>query len=480
MDTPVTDIKTIVLLLSAALGMSLVVERVLEGLNGLLNKILLTDRSPFAAKAPPIEVIQRELEGKKLKDILEQKTEELEETRVQLKTFSGQEKAALEKKAKDLEKETLFWRNKLAEQIRSQLEDKKSKLSSLKKMELKQRLEELQANGKNGEIDTSKLEFDEQFSEATVFVDPIPARDPEKTARVFWLQIIGTFAGVLICYFSKFGIFHQLLGVFSASDLRPDWILTGILIGTRSQPLHFLINFITQRKAVDLKVSTEEEVKPEEQARPEAPAVITKPEVPEIQIDIPYNGGVDRDLLEYRHKRLKNPDLIVYHHTAMHSDTTFADVVKVIKDKNWVTGYNCVILKAGSIHPFCRWDRYGSHAKGYNRRSLGIALNGNFEPDPKVPFANINGRLGIARPTDAQLLSTCKVVALWCHLYDIAVDFDSAIIPHNKISTKTCPGTNFPYDRFRKLVDSIYVQWDKSTAAKEELALYKQKQYLYV
>lgn len=508
MNPPLLDFKTIMLLLSAALGLSFIVERILEALNGILNKVLLSDKSPFAEKAPPMEVILQEKEIQKISNILEERVEELEEIRVQLgngaslesfnstqdrpsrkdRGLTNKKRKELEKRLHDLEIEVISWRNKLSQKIRAQLEDKTHKLSSLKRIELNKKLEELQAEEKNGKIDTSKLELEERFSEATIIIDPVTAMDPEKTARIFWLQIIGTFSGVLICYFSKFGIFHQLFGIFSEPNLQPDWILTGILIGAGSQPIHFLIKFITQRKVVDLKVSTKETVKSEEKTVstipvpkvPSGPAVITKPQVPAVQIDIPYQGGVDRDILETRHKRIKNPDLIVYHHTAMHSDTSFADVVKVIKDKNWVTGYNCVILKDGSIYPFCRWDRFGNHAKGYNRRSLGIALNGNFEPNPKIPFANVNGRLGILRPTDAQLHSACKVVALWCHLYNIPMDFKNSIIPHNEISTKTCPGSEFPYDRFKELVDTIYTQWEKSSLAQQELELFKQKQYLYV
>ncbi len=164
----------------------------------------------------------------------------------------------------------------------------------------------------------------------------------------------------------------------------------------------------------------------------------------------------------------------------MHSNSSFADVVKVIKDKGWSTGYHCVVLSDGSIHPFCRWDRFGSHAKGYNRQSLGVTLNGNFEPNPSVPFANVNGRMGNLRPTDAQLLSAAKVVALWCHLYEIDVDFDESVIPHKKISDKTCPGSNFPYDAFKDLVEAVYERWSADPAAEEELEVWTKKQYLYI
>ena len=66
-------------------------------------------------------------------------------------------------------------------------------------------------------------------------------------------------------------------------------------------------------------------------------------------------------------------------------------MVKVIKDKGWLTGYHCVVVKDGSIHPFCRWDRYGNHAKGHNLTSLGIAFNGNFETEISETYLTFEG-----------------------------------------------------------------------------------------
>jgi len=201
--------------------------------------------------------------------------------------------------------------------------------------------------------------------------------------------------------------------------------------------------------------------------------------------DIPYEGGVDRQLLESVHRRDQDPNLVVYHHTAMSSDSTFEDVVGVIKSRtdangqHWLTGYNCVILADGSIHAFCRWDRYGSHAVGYNRRSLGIAFNGNFETNPAVPFSNPDGRYGEARPTDAQLRAGARVVALWTLLYPIQLDFANSIIPHKQVASKACPGSNFPYDQFKQLVTFYRQRWEHAPSALAAIAAFKLKPYLY-
>ncbi len=479
---PLPDFKTIMLILSVALGLSLTIERVLEFVKGLIAKMLVRDDSPFKDnKADSIEEVIAEVGYDKINSVLDDKVQDIEELNNKLKTASDAEKTQIENQIAKIEEEALDLIIKF-QGILDKLGDN-NKLTKIQKSNLKQKQAQLKTWIKDGKLNRDWAEYDEKYSQATVLIDPIIPRKPEKTAREFWLQIIGTVTGVLICYFSKFGIFDYILEVNIAAKM--DWVLTGVLIGGGSQPIHTLIKFLTDRKITDLKISTETGVDAEEEKESEglvigAPAII-RPAVSTIEMDVSYSGGVDRDKLEHRHLRSKNKkiDLIVCHHTAMHSATTFADVVRVIKNKNWITGYNCVILKDGSIHPFCRWDRYGNHAKGKNLRSLGIALNGNFETDPKVSFSNVNGSMGIIRPTDEQVLSTCKVVALWCHLYEIPIDFTNNIIPHRDISNKACPGSNFPYENYKKLVESIYNQWGTSSEAQEKINLFSQKQYLY-
>jgi hypothetical protein len=164
----------------------------------------------------------------------------------------------------------------------------------------------------------------------------------------------------------------------------------------------------------------------------------------------------------------------------MHSDTTFEDVVKVIKEKGWLTGYHCVILKDGSIHPFCRWDRYGNHAKGHNLTSLGIAFNGNFETNPLDEYANSNGQYGLMTPSEEQLHAAAKVVALWAFVYNINVISGNTLIPHRQIRDTVCPGSNFPYEQFHEMVTSTYGIWETSTTVQQELQVFKKKPYLYI
>jgi uncharacterized membrane protein YuzA (DUF378 family) len=429
--------EQILVTLSVALGLSFLIERILQVIKTLFDRFLFAGEMLSGSESPSAKEVIDTLEHRHQQDEQDTQAEYLEEIKAKLK-YRGAE------------------------------------LSEDERIKLEEEVKSLERRG----IDTSKVEQNKRFSEATVYVEPAKPGDRVKILRTFWLQILGTFSGVLVCYFSHLGILAALFGE-DVIPLRLDYILTGILIGAGSQPIHFLIQFLTKRKISELKTTAEEEVAPEVAVQP---LILPKPSMPEkeLEIEISYEGGVDREKLENVHLRPSNPDLIVYHHTAMHSDTTFADVVKVIKDKGWLTGYHCVVLKDGSIYPFCRWDRYGNHAKGFNHTSLGIAFNGNFEPDPRVPFANVNGKMGLLTPTDEQLRSAAKVVALWTFIYDIPIEFDKSIIPHNTISDKTCPGSNFPYEQFQHLIPFYCEKWKASPLAMREIEVFKQKPFLKV
>jgi len=428
------NLEQIMAPLLVALGLSFIIERILQVLKTIFDRFLCAGDLLSTSEGQSAKEVIDKLEDAHRQDEQDAQAEHLEELKAKLKYHSDElskdEKSKLEKELEDLER-----------------------LS----------------------IDTSKVEQDKRFSEATVFVENAKPGDRAKILRTFWLQILGAFSGVLVCYFSHFGILGALLGRYVIQP-QLDYLLTGILIGAGSQPIHFLIQFLTRRKIRELKTTAEEEVAPETEVQP---LIVPKPSLAEseLEIGISYQGGVDRERLENAHLRLSNPNMIVYHHTAMHSNTTFADVVKVIKDRGWLTGYNCVVLKDGSIYPFCRWDRYGSHAKGYNRASLGLAFNGNFEPNPRIPAANVNGRMGLLTPTDEQLDSAAKVVALWTFIYEIVLE---SIIPHKDISDKACPGSNFPYAHFLKMISFYCEKWKTSPTAIQEIKVFEQKPYLMV
>lgn len=333
--------------------------------------------------------------------------------------------------------------------------------------------------------DTQEGEWEEQVPANIILVKKAQALDHGKTLKTLILQLLGVAAGILLARFCNVHLFNKFLELINIPliPLWADYAFTGLLIGGGSEPIHVLIRFISERKiTAEAEPIAEEEKLPQRAEKPAAPAMITKSSDLKAheRIDIPYSGGIDLDQLEDVHRRKKDPDLIVYHHTAMSSRSSFEDVVHVIKGRNWLTGYNCVIQADGSICPFCRWDRYGNHAKGYNLGSLGIAFNGNYETDPKVPYSNPAGKYGPPRPTEDQLKAGARVVTLWTFLYHIKVDFKERIIPHNKISSKTCPGSMFPYEEFRKWIEFYRNHWDKSSAVQDQIKAFDLKPYLHV
>ena len=439
----VIPVDSILIPLTAVLGLSLIVERILEIVKNILQRLLGSRQGRALPDLKDADAIIGQLQNKyqlgSAAQSAEEQAQKVAAERLKLKTQYEKEKDAGEKK-------------ELYEKLQALEQDK---------------------------------EWDERVPVWRVFVEAASDPDDGTTLRVFIIQLLGFAVGIILAHFSGVQLFNSFLNSLGQNTMPAwlDFLFTGLLIGGGSGPMHVLVKFVTDRKfTIPEEQSAAEVTKAPTENTTKATALITpKPALrPDDWVDITYNGGVDREALQDVHRRKNNPDLIIYHHTAMNSKSTFQDVVRVIKERKWLTGYNCVIQFDGSVHPFCRWDRYGSHAAGYNARSLGIAFNGNYETDPKVPFSNPDGRLGPTRPGEEQLKAGARVVALWTFLYNIPVDFDKSIIAHNKISTKTCPGNNFPYEELRNWIEHYKNTWEKSEEIMHQISAFKLKPYLYI
>jgi len=342
------------------------------------------------------------------------------------------------------------------------------------------------------EIDTDPSPTDsesaEQFPAPPIPVIPATPKSPFAVTRTLFLQLAAAGLGMILAYIFKLRlltIFLEGYG-FATTDLFSalDIVFTGLMIGGGSQPIHLLIRFLTERKVT---VGTEEAAKPQ----PPVPKTVATTELVEtatgilepVWKDIDYRGGVHPERLEKAHRRPGNPSLIVYHHTAMAATNSFQDIVdEFLINKKWLTGYHCVIMPDGAIRPFCRWDRYGNHAKGKNARSLGIAIHGNFHTEPTDKYSNADGRYGNQEPTAAQLHAGARVVALWVYLYaDIALDFNKSILPHREAIPKhtVCPGSNFPFSEFQRLIRYYYEAWAEPKIAQEGIAAFQRLPKIY-
>lgn len=275
-------------------------------------------------------------------------------------------------------------------------------------------------------------------------------------------------------------------GLFAFFDL----IVSGLVMGGGSQPIHALIQFLTERK-VTLAEEAVKEIAVVEEGKDLGTVIANANLVQQIKEpdalqwrEIVYQGGINPASLQTSHHRPADPNLVVYHHTAMASSKPFQAVVdEFLLAKKWLTGYHCVIMPDGAIKPFCRWDRAGNHTMGRNARSLGLSFHGNFHTEPGDKFSNADGRYGNQQPTEAQLHAGARVVALWAHLYpEITLDFERCILPHKEAlpGHTVCPGSNFKYDEFKQLIRQYHQAWSESAQVQQQISAFKQLDYLYV
>lgn len=313
-------------------------------------------------------------------------------------------------------------------------------------------------------------------------IQEVTPPDSLKVRKEFWCHLFGVLIGVAGCFYWKIS-FLRLINATELVQPAPrfwEYILLGIIIGSGSKPIHFLMNFLLTRKIVLAKEMTE----PDAEIQPQAVLAFSSvgasavaahsPKMDEL-IGFHYDGGDRPARLECSHLRPKQPDLILYHHTTMHSNASFADLVEVFDQRGWLTGYHCVVFYDGSIRALCRWDRIGNHAIGYNQRSLGLAFQGCFESDPRVPCSNIQGNKGLLEPTLPQLEAGARIVALWCALYGISLDFTAAIRPHGSVADKACPGSRFPTTRFQTKISEYYTNWQADAVFAAALKSFKEQ-----
>lgn len=338
------------------------------------------------------------------------------------------------------------------------------------------------------DLSPADSEGEERFPAPQIPVIPATPKPPFTAAKILFLQLAAAGLGMILAYIFNIKLLSVFLKGygFAITDLFSalDIVFTGLVIGGGSQPIHLLIRFLTERK---VSVKTEDAVETQLSiAKTVATAELVetaKGILGTVWKDIDYRGGVHPERLENAHRRIDEPNLIVYHHTAMATSKSFQDIVdEFLVTKKWLTGYHCVIMPDGAIRPFCRWDRYGNHAKGKNSRSLGLAIHGNFHTEPTDKYSNADGRYGNQNPTDVQLHAGARLAALWVYLYDdIALDFNTSILPHREAIPRhtVCPGSNFPIDEFQRLIRHYYEAWAEPKVAQEGIAAFKKLPKIY-
>lgn len=131
---------------------------------------------------------------------------------------------------------------------------------------------------------------------------------------------------------------------------------------------------------------------------------------------------------------LNTPKYIIVHHTggvdgnpkADTSRHTFEIIDAGHRSRGWESnGYHYTIEKKGKTvkNPYRALDYHGAHTKGYNTKSIGIVLAGNFD---------------VFLPTREQKDSLMQLLKSLTKKYNIPI---SKIVPHRAFSSKSCFGS---------------------------------------
>lgn len=140
---------------------------------------------------------------------------------------------------------------------------------------------------------------------------------------------------------------------------------------------------------------------------------------------------------------MNKPEYIIVHHSGGTDANPLADTsnqtFEIIKawhvSLGWGDiGYNWLIEKSGKICKGRPEDQTGAHTIGYNSRSIGICVVGNFDA---------------TLPTKEQENSLADLLKDIQKRYNLSSD---KIVPHRKFANKTCYGNKLKDDWASNLV----------------------------
>ncbi|MDH4275899.1 MAG: hypothetical protein OEW08_12760, partial [Gammaproteobacteria bacterium] len=175
--------------------------------------------------------------------------------------------------------------------------------------------EEAQARSDAGAAQLSQTsvqglgEWDERVGVFTFTIEPATAPNMTRVLREFMIQILGLIAGIVLAHGAQLKLFSLLLqGAYVGTPLPPlpdgvDYLLTGMLIGGGSAPIHMLIKFISERRITPAAADTDtrEAAPTVTEAASTAPTPVTTPVLSTDLFNVPYDGGVDCARLQNTH-----------------------------------------------------------------------------------------------------------------------------------------------------------------------------------
>lgn len=133
-------------------------------------------------------------------------------------------------------------------------------------------------------------------------------------------------------------------------------------------------------------------------------------------------------------------DMVVIHHVGeIDRDVSAEEIHGWHLANGWAgIGYHYVIRKDGTIERGRPRQYTGSHAYGFNSRSIGINVVGDF----------MSGQ-----PTDEQLNSLVNLLADLVEIYELEVS-DEHILGHRDLMSTDCPGDNL-YAMLPQILDRV-------------------------
>lgn len=147
------------------------------------------------------------------------------------------------------------------------------------------------------------------------------------------------------------------------------------------------------------------------------------------EVNYKWNGSLT--------KRVKT-EMIVLHHAAAKS-CSVQDVHSWHTHNQWCgIGYHYFISREGQIFRGRPEDTVGSHAKGYNSKSIGVCFEGDFT---------------VQSMPKAQLEAGKELVVYLKDKYKI-----TNVKAHRDLMATSCPGKNFPFDEIANAKQSAVVE----------------------
>ena len=143
-------------------------------------------------------------------------------------------------------------------------------------------------------------------------------------------------------------------------------------------------------------------------------------------------------------KRSKT-DMIVLHHAEASSCST-QNIHQWHLNNGWIGfGYHYLVRKDGSIYTGRPEWALGSHAKGYNDRSIGICFEGKFNKEimPEI-----------------QIKAGKELVEYLKKKYKI-----TNIKRHSDLMATDCPGKNFPFERITEVKENLMLSFQRAAQA---------------